>query len=154
MMDKFVYLECLHLSPLVTVVAIASHLVIYLRYFALIAVDGTSCWSSTVQSRMHLILQMVASIVEGTISGAAEQGGAGGAIACTHWGGLAPPKMTDQSETRWQKKYLAYTTVLKWPLQPYTHPDSKLAQVAAACNSDSNVGSLSNQRVRSSLNYC
>ena len=40
---------------------------------------------------------------------------------------------------------------MKWPLQPYTH--SKLAQLTAACNPDSNIGSLSNQRVRSSLNY-
>ena len=35
----------------------------------------------------------------------------------------------------------------------HTHTHSKLAQLAAACNSDSNIGSLSNQRVRSSLNY-
>ena len=40
---------------------------------------------------------------------------------------------------------------MKWPLQPYTH--SKLAQLTATCNPDSNIGSLSNQRVRSSLNY-
>ena len=33
----------------------------------------------------------------------------------------------------------------------YTH--SKLAQLAAAYNPDSNTGSLSNQRVRLSLNY-
>ena len=57
MMDKFFFLLGMSapFSIGFTVVAIASHLVIYLRYFALIAVDGNSCWLSTVQFRMHLV---------------------------------------------------------------------------------------------------
>ena len=68
-------------------------------------------------------------------------GGGGGAIA------LAPPKMTDgiyQSETRWQIKYLAYSSEMAIATI-YTH--SKLAQLTDACNPDRNIGSLFNQRV-------
>ena len=86
-------------------------------------------------------------------SGAAEQGVQGGQSSppsqCTHWGGLAPPKMTDgiyQSETQWQKKYLAYEMAIA---TIYTH--SKLAQLTAPCNPDSNIGSLSNQCIRSAV---
>ena len=49
------------------------------------------------------------------------------------------------------KKYLAYSSEIAIATI-YTH--SKLAQLTAACNPNSNVGSLSNQRVRLSLNYC
>ena len=48
------------------------------------------------------------------------------------------------------KKYLAYSSAMAIATI-YTH--SKLAQLTAACNPDSNVGNFSNQRVRSSLNY-
>ena len=85
-----------------------------------------------------------------TLAGAAEWGGGKGT---TPPGGLAPPKMTDgiyQSETRWQKKYLAYSSEMAIATI-YTH--SKLAQLTAASNPDSKVASLSNQHVRSSLNY-
>ena len=49
-----------------------------------------------------------------------------------------------------KKKNLAYSYEMAIATI-YTH--SKLAQLTAACNPDSNIVSLSNQRVRSSLNY-
>ena len=65
--------------------------------------------------------------------GGGGEGGAGGGGAIPTMyalgGGLAPPKMTDgiyQSETRWQKRYLAYSSEMAIATI-YTH--SKLAQL-------------------------
>ena len=66
-------------------------------------------------------------------------------------GCIAPPKVTNgiytctKSENRGIK-----ITVLKAIKTIYIQ---KIAQVAAACNPESNAASLPNQRVRSSLNY-
>ena len=73
---------------------------------------------------------------------------------CTHWGDLAPPKMTNGVYTNrkliGKKKYLAYSSEMAIAT---IYTPSKLAQLAAAFNPDSNVGSLFNQRVHLSLNY-
>ena len=97
----------------------------------------SSCWS--VKITITITIRGVCSH-----AGAVEQGG-GGDDPC-------PSK-----DDRWYipteldgKKNLAYSSEMAIATI-YTH--SKLAQLTAACNPDSNIGCLSNQRVRLSLNY-